>query len=35
MAFCAPAAGVGVAGVLESGQLIQRWRPNLGAMQQA
>ncbi len=34
MAFWALAAGVAVAGVLESGQLLQVWRPSRGAAQQ-
>ena len=35
MAFWALAAGIAVAGVLESGQLMQVWRPNRSAMQPA
>ena len=35
MAFWALAAGAVVAGVLESGQLLQVWRPNPAAAQPA
>ena len=35
MAFWALIAGVAVAGVLESGQLMQLWRPNRAVTQQA
>jgi predicted benzoate:H+ symporter BenE len=35
MAFWALLAGVGAAGLLESGQLMRCWRPNRAAMQPA